>query len=99
MIFLYTHMQVKPEQERAFLEVSNSILQKVRKEEGNIMCDFLKSTEQEYTYKVVGIWKDAEAYKAHFPREELQEDHDKVLMLLSSPMKAEVFSGDSIELE
>jgi len=72
MIFLYTHMQVKPDQEQAFLEVSNTIFHKVRGEE---------------------------AYKAHYSRKELIEDHDKVLTLLSSPMKAEVFSGGVIELE
>lgn len=96
MIILYATMQVKPDQEQAFLEACQPVLEQSRLVTGNISYDLMKSTDQAYAYKVVGVWKDAEAYKAHHPSEYMKTFIKKAPAFMAAPMDKQLVDGELI---
>lgn len=96
MIILYATMHVKPEQEQAFLEACQPVLEQSRLVTGNISYDLMKSTELAYAYKVVGVWDDAEAYKEHHPSEYMNAFIEKASAFMAAPMEKQLFVGELI---
>ena len=97
MIIIHANLQVKKEQEQAFLEEVKSLLSATRAEKGNISYDFLKSTEQECNYTMVELWEDMEATAAHNTSEHFQAFSQKAQTFLAAPMGLKVFNGEPLK--
>lgn len=65
MIIVHAHLQVKPDHEQAFLKEAQELLVATRAESGNISYDLMSSTEHDYHYTMVEVWKDTEATAKH----------------------------------
>lgn len=97
MIIIHANLQVKPDQEQAFLEEAKTLLAASRAEEGNSSYDLLKSTEQDGHYTMVEIWKSVEATAAHNTSEHFTAFKQKAPTYLAAPMDLKVFSGESVK--
>jgi len=97
MIIIHAKLQVKPDQEQAFLEETKTLLKASRAEEGNISYDLMKSTEQEYHYTMVELWKDAEATAIHNTSEHFTAFIQKAQEFMAAPMDLKVFSGEPVK--
>lgn len=97
MIIIHAHLQIKPDQEQTFLEAAQTLLSATRAEEGNMSYDLMKSTEQDYHYTVVEIWKDLEATTIHNASEHFTAFTQKAPTFMAAPMDLKVFSGEPIK--
>ncbi|VDG96532.1 Putative monooxygenase ycnE [Lysinibacillus sphaericus] len=97
MIIIHAHLQVKPDQEQAFLEEVKTLLSASRAEEGNSSYDLLKSTEQDCHYTMVEIWNDIEATTTHNTSEHFTTFVQKAPTYLAAPMDLKVFSGEPVK--
>ncbi|MCM3758521.1 antibiotic biosynthesis monooxygenase [Sporosarcina aquimarina] len=97
MIIIHAHLQVKPDQEQAFLEEVKTLLPASRAEEGNISYDLLKSTEQDCHYTMVEIWNDLEATATHNTSEHFTAFVQKAPTYLAAPMDLKVFNGEPVK--
>lgn len=98
MLLIHAHLQVKPDQEQPFLEAAKVLVSASRAEAGNIEYTLLKSTEQEYSYTMVEVWKDQAAIAAHNASPHFQEFVRQAAAFSAAPMKLEVFAGEPVEL-
>ena len=57
MIIIHAHLQIKPDQEQAFLAAAKELIAATRQEEGNISYDLAKSTEREQQYTMIDCGK------------------------------------------
>ncbi|MEG0386124.1 putative quinol monooxygenase [Solibacillus cecembensis] len=97
MIIIHAHLQVKPDQEQAFLEEVKILLSATRDEKGNISYELMKSTEQECHYTMVEIWQDIEATAIHNTSEHFTAFTQKAPTFMAAPMDLKVFSGEPIK--
>jgi len=98
MIIIHAHLQVRPDQEQAFLEEAKSLLSATRAEKGNISYDLMKSTEQDHLYTMVEIWEDVEATTIHNSSKHFTSFTQKAPTFMAAPMDLKVFSGQSVQL-
>ncbi|MCM3782525.1 antibiotic biosynthesis monooxygenase [Neobacillus mesonae] len=98
MIIIHANLQIKPEQEAAFLEEAKSLLAATRTEEGNISYELMKSTEKEHHYTMVELWKDMEAAGVHNSSAHFTAFTQKAKDLLAAPMDLKVFSGEPLKV-
>ncbi|MDQ0091031.1 quinol monooxygenase YgiN [Paenibacillus anaericanus] len=96
MIIIHAHLQVKPEQEQAFLDEMKTLLPLSRAEEGNISYDLMKSTEQEHHYTMVELWKDVAATTSHNTSAHFTSFVQKAPTFMAAPMDLKVFSGEPV---
>lgn len=97
MIIIHAHLQVKPDQEQAFLQEVKTLLAATRAEKGNISYDLMKSTEQDCHYTMVEIWKDVEATTAHNTSEHFTAFTQKAQTFMAAPMDLKIFSGEPLK--
>lgn len=97
MIIIHAHLQIKPDQEQAFLEEAKSLLSATRAENGNISYDLMKSTEQDHHYTMVEVWKDVEATTNHNTSEHFTSFTQKAPTFMAAPMDLKVFSGEVVK--
>ncbi|MEZ0480353.1 putative quinol monooxygenase [Planococcus sp. SSTMD024] len=98
MLIIHAHLQVKPDQEQAFLNESKILIEASRKEPGNIQYDLVKSVEQEGHFMMVEVWKDAQAIEAHNSSEHFTAFSKKAAGFMSAPMELKVYSGEAVQL-
>ncbi|HSJ39342.1 MAG TPA: putative quinol monooxygenase [Planococcus sp. (in: firmicutes)] len=94
MMIIHANLQVKPDQEQAFLEEAKALIQASRAEAGNIRYDLMKSTEQAGHFTMVEVWGDAEAVAAHNTSEHFAAFGQKVPAFMAAPLEVNVFSGE-----
>ena len=97
MIIIHAHLQVKPDQEQSFLEEAKILLPASRAEKGNISYELMKSTEQDFHYTMVEIWKDVEATTIHNTSEHFTAFTQKAATFMAAPMDLKVFSGEPVQ--
>ncbi|MFJ7737675.1 putative quinol monooxygenase [Lysinibacillus sp. NPDC097287] len=97
MIIIHAQLQVKPDQEQAFLEEVKTLLSASRAEEGNISYDLMKSTEQDCHYTMVEVWKGLEAIAIHNTSEHFTAFTQKAPTFMAAPMDLKVFSGEALK--
>lgn len=97
MMIIHAHLQVKPDQEQAFLEESKVLVQESRAETGNISYDLMKSTAQDGHYTMVEVWKDGEAIAAHNSSGHFTSFSKKASDFMSAPMDLKVFNGEPVQ--
>ena len=97
MMIIHANLQVKPDQEQAFLEETKALIQASRAEAGTIRYDLMKSTEQAGLFTMVEVWKDAEAIAAHNTSEHFTAFGQKAPAFLAAPLELNVFSGEPVE--
>ncbi|MDO7906068.1 putative quinol monooxygenase [Paenibacillus sp. JX-17] len=97
MIIIHAHLQVKPEQEQAFLEAAQTLIPATRSEEGNISYDLTKSTEKEHHYTMIELWKDEAATAAHNTSAHFQAFVQQAANFMAAPMDLAVFSGEAVQ--
>lgn len=97
MIIIHANLQVKPDQEQAFLEEVKTLLSASRAEKGNISYDLMKSTEQDCHYTMVEIWADLEATATHNTSEHFTAFTQKAPNFMAAPMDLKVFSGEAVK--
>ena len=97
MMIIHANLQVKPDQEQAFLEEAKVLIQASREEAGNIRYDLMKSTEQAGHFTMVEVWKDAEAIAAHNKSEHFTAFGQKASAFMAAPLELNVFSGESVQ--
>ena len=97
MIMIHANLQVKPDQEQAFLEETKALIQASRAEAGNIRYDLLKSTEQAGHFTMVEVWEDAEAVAAHNTSEHFTAFGQKASAFMAAPLELNVFSGEPVK--
>lgn len=98
MMIIHAHLQVKPDQQQAFLDECKILVQASREEAGNISYDLMKSTEQDGHFTMVEVWKDPEAIAAHNTSEHFTAFGQKAPAFMAAPMKLDVFRGESAQL-
>ncbi|MCR8656458.1 antibiotic biosynthesis monooxygenase family protein [Paenibacillus endoradicis] len=97
MIIIHANLQIKPEQEQAFLDEVKTLLVASRAEEGNISYELLKTTEQEHRYTMVELWKDIQATTSHNMSEHFTAFTQKAPLFMAAPMDLKVFSGEPLK--
>lgn len=97
MIIIHAHLQVKMDQEQAFLEEAKTLLAATRAEKGNISYDLMKSTDQDYHYTMIELWEDVEATKAHNTSEHFTAFIQKAPSFMAAPMDLKVFDGELVQ--
>lgn len=97
MIIIHAHLQVKIDQEQAFLEEAKTLLAATRAEKGNISYDLMKSTDQDHHYTMVELWEDVEATKAHNTSEHFTAFIQKAQAFMAAPMDLKVFNGEPVK--
>lgn len=98
MMIIHAHLQVKPDQEQAFLEACKTLIEASRKEAGNGSYDLMKSTEHAGHFTMVETWKDAEAIAAHNTSDHFTAFGQKAAAFMAAPMDVKVFSGEPVQL-
>lgn len=98
MMIIHAHLQVKPDQEQAFLNESKTLIEASRKEQGNIQYDLMKSVEQEGHFTMVEVWKDAQAIEAHNSSEHFTAFSKKAAGFMSAPIELKVYSGEAVPM-
>ena len=97
MIIIHAHLQVKPDQEQAFLDEMKTLLPLSRAEEGNISYELMKNTEKEHHYTMVELWKDAQATASHNTSAHFTAFVQKAPTFMAAPMDLQVFSGEAVK--
>lgn len=97
MIIIHANLQVKKDQEQAFLEEAKTLLTATRAEKGNISYDLMKSTDQDYHYTMVELWEDVEANRAHNTSEHFTAFIQKAQSFMAAPMDLKVFDGELVK--
>lgn len=97
MIIIHANLQIKPDQEQAFLEEAKTLLAASRAEEGNVSYDLMKSTEQENQFTMIEVWKDIEATTIHNTSEHFTAFTKKAATFMAAPMGLKVFSGEAVK--
>ena len=97
MMLIHANLQVKPDQEQAFLEEAKVLIQASREEAGNIRYDLMKSTEQAGHFTMVEVWEDAEAIAAHNKSEHFTAFGQKASAFMAAPLELNVFSGEPVK--
>ncbi|HBU81098.1 MAG TPA: antibiotic biosynthesis monooxygenase [Paenibacillus sp.] len=97
MIIIHAHLQVKPDQEQAFLEATKVLISATRNEEGNISYDLAKSTELEHHYTMVELWKDEAATASHNASSHFQAFVQQAAAFMAAPMNVEIFAGEAVK--
>lgn len=98
MIIIHANLQIQPEQEQTFLEETKILLAATRAEEGNISYELKKSTEQDYHYTMVEVWKDLEATTIHNTSEHFKAFVQKAPTFMAAPMDLKVFNGELVKV-
>lgn len=98
IIIIHAHLQIKPDQEQAFLEEAKILLPATRAEKGNISYDLMKSTEEDYHYTMVEIWTNIEATAIHNTSEHFTAFTQKAPTFMAAPMNLKVFSGETVNI-
>lgn len=97
MIIIHANLQVKPDQEQAFLEEMKTLVPQSRAEEGNISYDLKKDTEKEHHYTMIELWKDVEATTSHNSSAHFTAFVQKASTFMAAPMDLNVFSGEPVQ--
>lgn len=97
MIIIHAHLQVKPDQEQAFLDEMKTLLPLSRAEEGNISYELMRNTEKEHHYTMVELWKDAQATASHNTSAHFTAFVQKAPTFMAAPMDLQVFSGEAVK--
>ncbi|WP_342572468.1 putative quinol monooxygenase [Paenibacillus sp. FSL R5-0749] len=97
MIIIHAHLQVKPDQEQAFLAAAKELIAATRQEEGNISYDLAKSTEKEQQYTMIELWKDEAATASHNTSSHFQAFVQQAAAFMAAPMNVEVFAGEQVK--
>ncbi|MDN4600842.1 putative quinol monooxygenase [Paenibacillus sp. F6_3S_P_1C] len=97
MIIIHAHLQVKPDQEQAFLAAAKELIAATRNEEGNISYELAKSTEQEQKYTMIELWKDEAATASHNASAHFQAFVQQAAAFMAAPMNVEVFAGEAVK--
>ncbi|TWT08560.1 antibiotic biosynthesis monooxygenase [Planococcus sp. CPCC 101016] len=98
MMIIHAHLQVKVDQEQAFLKEAKTLVEASRAEAGNISYDLMKSTEKDGHFTMVEVWKDAESIDAHNKSEHFTAFGQKASAFMAAPMDLKVFSGEPVQL-
>ncbi|MFP3357480.1 antibiotic biosynthesis monooxygenase [Planococcus sp. 11815] len=98
MMIIHAHLQVKPDQEQAFLDEGKTLIEASRQEPGNVQYDLMKSVEKDGHYTMVEVWKDAQAIKAHNASEHFTAFSKKAAGFMSAPMELKVYSGEAVPM-
>lgn len=98
MLIIHANLQVKPDQEQAFLEASQTLIQASRVEAGNISYDLKKSTDQDQHYTMVEIWQDAAAVEAHNTSAHFTAFVGQAQAFMAAPMDVNVFNGERVQM-
>lgn len=96
MIIVHANIQVKPDQEQAFLEEMRILLPLTRAEEGNLSYELMKNTEKDHHYKMVELWKDVEATASHNTSAHFTAFVQKASAFMAAPMDLQIFSGEAV---
>jgi len=96
MIIIHANLQVKPDQEQAFLEEMKSLLPLTRAEEGNISYDLMKNMEKDHHFTMVELWKDVEATTSHNTSAHFTAFVQKAPVFMAAPMDLKVFAGEPV---
>ncbi len=97
-MIIHAHLQVKPDQEQAFLDACKTLVEASRLEVGNLSYDLMKSVEKAGHFTMVETWKDAEAIAAHNTSEHFTAFGQKAPAFMAAPMELKVFSGEPVKL-
>ncbi|MGE6414170.1 putative quinol monooxygenase [Planococcus kocurii] len=97
MIIIHANLQVRADQEQAFLEASKALVLASRTEEGNISYELKKSTEQDQHYTMVEVWKDLQATEVHNKSEHFTAFTQQAPGFMAAPMDLHVFSGEAVK--
>ena len=97
MIIIHAHLQIKAEQEQAFLAASKELITATRQEEGNISYDLVKSTEHEQQYTMIELWKDEAATAAHNSSAHFLAFVQQAAAFMAAPMNVEAFVGEAVK--
>lgn len=98
MLIIHAHMQVKPDQEQAFLEASKVLVQASREEAGNISYDLKKSTEEGQQYTMIEIWENLGAIETHNTSEHFTVFVKQAQAFMAAPMDIQAFSAERAKL-
>ncbi len=98
MLIIHAHLQVKPEQEQAFLDASKQLIEDSRAESGNISYDLKKSTDADHHYTMVEIWKNTGAVETHNSSEHFKAFVAQAQAFMAAPMDVNIYSGVRVEL-
>ncbi|ALS74058.1 monooxygenase [Planococcus rifietoensis] len=98
MMIIHAHLQVKPDQEQAFLNESKILIDASRQEPGNVQYDLMKSVEKDGHFTMVEVWKDAQAIEAHNASEHFTAFSKKAAGFMSAPMELKVYSGEAVRM-
>ena len=98
MMIIHAHLQVKLDQEQAFLEACKTLVEASRAEAGNISYDLMKSTEKDGHFTMVEVWENAEAIDAHNTSEHFVAFGKKAPAFMAAPMDLKVFNGEPVQL-
>jgi quinol monooxygenase YgiN len=97
MIIIHAHFQINPEKEQEFLEEMHSLVKASRAEEGNISYHLMKDTENQQSYTMVEIWKDANAVEAHNTSGHFTSFAGRAPEYMAAPIDVQIFEGNKLE--
>ncbi|RUS46252.1 putative quinol monooxygenase [Cohnella sp. AR92] len=98
MIIVHANLQIKPDQEEAFLREVKAVIEATRKEEGNLSYELKKSVDQEHHYTMIELWKDMEAAQSHNTSEHFASFVNQARSLLAAPMELNLYKAERIQL-
>lgn len=97
MIIIHAGFKVLSEKEADFLSEIRPLVAASREEDGNISYDLMKDTETAGAYKMIELWKDAEAVELHNSSEHFKAFSGKAMQFLAAPPEVKVFTGEEIK--
>lgn len=97
MLIIHAHLQIKPEQEQAFLEASKPLIQASRAEAGNLSYDLKKSTDQDHHYTMLETWQDAASIEAHNTSAHFTAFVGQAQAFMAAPMDVTVYAGERVQ--
>ena len=97
MLIIHANLQVKPDQEQAFLDASKLLIEASRAEAGNLSYDLKKSTDQDQHYTMVETWQDAASIEAHNTSAHFTSFVGQAQAFMAAPMDVTVYAGERVE--
>ncbi|MGP1908021.1 putative quinol monooxygenase [Metabacillus sp. JX24] len=97
MIIIHAGFKVLTEKEADFLNEIRPLVAASREEEGNVSYDLMKDTETAGAYKMIELWKDAEAVELHNSSEHFKAFSGKAMQFFAAPPEVKVFNGEEMK--
>ncbi|MEM5014835.1 putative quinol monooxygenase [Metabacillus indicus] len=97
MIIIHAGFKVLSEKEADFLSEIRPLVAASREEDGNISYDLMKDTETAGTYKMIELWKDAQAVELHNSSEHFKAFSGKAMQFLAAPPEVKLFNGEQVK--